>query len=126
MTKAQLQQKEEQIQRIMRGLDVTREEAESIFQFDKEIENGADPFPQTAEQKKVSKKMCGIGTKEGGKMTNYTRKPDVSKNALMASIAEVVSQLDGITDFEVVNESREVRFRHDGNLYALVLSKKKK
>lgn len=44
-----------QIELLMKKLGCTKEEALDIIKTDKEINKGADPFPLTAEQKKVEK-----------------------------------------------------------------------
>lgn len=127
MTRQQMEQEQEQLTRIMNGLKCDRKEAENILKYDRLINNGGDPFPQTPEQEKVSKKMRGIGTREGTKpIAPRTRKIDASKHSLMANIIEVVRPLNGIDAFDIVNEDREVRFKFGGDTYALVLSKKKK
>lgn len=127
MTRQQIEQEQEQLTRIMNGLKCDRKEAENILKYDRLINNGGNPFPQTPEQEKVSKKMRGIGTREGTKPTvPRARKIDASKHSLMANIIEAVRPLDGVDAFNIVNEDREVRFKFGGDTYALVLSKKKK
>lgn len=49
-----------QIELLMKKLGCTKEEALDIIKTDKEINKGADPFPLTAEQKKVEKPLAPV------------------------------------------------------------------
>lgn len=53
-----------QIELLMKKLGCTKEEALDIIKTDKEINKGADPFPLTAEQKKVEKAARACGTRK--------------------------------------------------------------
>ena len=46
---------QKEIDRLIKNLGVSAEEAKEILEMDKEIDRGADPFPLTPEQKKVAK-----------------------------------------------------------------------
>ncbi len=121
-----MNEKEKTIQLYMSKLDLSREEAEQMWQDEQE-----DNLPDlTAEQKAVVKEMTQADRKKESTPRKRERKPDNDKRLL-------VSVLHGfLHDFlfasqdhlhcEMTNPEREIEFTFKGNLYRLTLSKPRK
>ena len=121
-----MNEKEKTIQLYMSKLDLSREEAEQMWQDEQE-----DNLPDlTAEQKAVVKEMTQADRKKESTPRKRERKPDNDKRLL-------VSVLHGfLHDFlfasqdhlhcEMTNPEREIEFTFRGNLYRLTLSKPRK
>ena len=80
---------DEQIDKLVDKLGISIEEAKQLIADDKAIDQGADLFPQTAEQKKVSKKMTITGTRKTTvyDFKNRQRKPDEEKEDICLKAA---------------------------------------
>ena len=108
----------------------TPAELAELAEFDKMIDKGADPYPLTAEQKKVAKSM----TKSDRKVTVYNfnkreRKPNDDKREIMEFIQKGITLLleTGIsTTIEVTNPERELTFTYNGKKYKITLSAPRK
>ena len=121
-----MNEKEKTIQLYMSKLDLSREEAEQMWQDEQE-----DNLPDlTAEQKAIVKEMTQADRKKESTPRKRERKPDNDKRLL-------VSVLHGfLHDFlfasqdhlhcEMTNPEREIEFTFKGNLYRLTLSKPRK
>ena len=113
---------DDMIATLMEKLNITEDEALEIAGTDKAIDKGADPFPLTAEQKQVEKKMrCSAGRKPT--VYNFKqreRKADLGKREFISAIAEMLTELD--TEVEVLNPERELTFISDNRKYKIVLS----
>lgn len=118
--------KEETIRNYMEKLDLSFEEALSLWEDEQE-----DNLPDlTPEQKAVAKEMTQADRKKENTPRKRERKPDKDKRLL-------ISVLHGfLHDFlfasqdhlhcEVTNPEREIEFTFKGNLYRLTLSKPRK
>ena len=84
---------EKKIQKAMKNLDLTREEAIEMLQEDEEIDkHDANPHPLTAEQEKVSKKMRAAGRAPTAyKFTKRERKPNDLKREIMQALNDFIS-----------------------------------
>lgn len=120
----------EQVEKIMKNLGVSREEAIAIYQSDKAIDRGEDLFPLTDKQKKVEKEMRQADHK---KPTIY--KFDQSKSRKKAENTEKASIIAGIFSFlenfgvenaEMLNKERQIAFSIGENKYELTLVQKRK
>lgn len=119
-------EKEKTIQKYMKNLDLSREEAEQMW-----LDEQEDNLPDlTAEQKAVEKEMRQADRKKESTPRKRERKPDNDKRLL-------VSVLHGfLHDFlfasqdhlhcEMTNPEREIEFTFKGNRYRLTLSKPRK
>lgn len=118
--------KEETIKKYMEKLDLSFEEALSLWEDEQE-----DNLPElTPEQKAVAKEMTQADRKKESTPHKRERKPDNDKRLL-------VSVLHGfLHDFlfasqdhlhcEMTNPEREIEFTFKGNRYRLTLSKPRK
>jgi hypothetical protein len=115
---------EERIAKLMKSLGCSREEALQVIEDDKRIDKGEKLFELSAEQKKVAKESCAIGTK---KRTVYkfdsakSKKKDAEKEEFIAKLHEIVAQFT--ENCEIANANREITFNLGENEYSLVLTK---
>ena len=119
-------EKEKTIQKYMKNLDLSREEAEQMW-----LDEQEDNLPElTADQKAVEKEMRQADRKKENTPRKCERKPDNDKRLL-------VSVLHGfLHDFlfasqdhlhcEMTNPEREIEFTFKENRYRLTLSKPRK
>ena len=108
---------DERIAHLMKTLDLTEEEAREMLTTDEAIDHGADPFPQTAEQKKASKEARSTGTRTYT-FTKRERKPDTDKRKLIEWLAEWLTDTDPI----ITNPERQIDFHFNGRHFRIVLS----
>ena len=110
---------ETKIQKMMKNLDLTREEA---IQLLKDDANDVS-VELTKEQQKVAKQMAQGDRKKEETPRKRERKPDLNKGFL---IDWMVNQLRTVLDVEnisVLNKERELVFTYNGEVFKLVLSK---
>lgn len=113
-------EKEKTIQTYMEKLDLTREEAEQMWQDEQD-----DNLPElTAEQKAVEKEMMRADRKKEDKPRTRERKPDVDKRALIDIFVATIN--DNVSEANIINPEREIEFTYNGNRYRLTLSKPRK
>lgn len=116
-----MNEKEKTIQLYMSKLDLSREEAEQMWQDEQE-----DNLPDlTAEQKAVAKEMAQADRKKESTPRKRERKPDDDKRELIKKLKEL---LDSVADevCKVTNLEREIEFNYNNNRYRLTLSKPRK
>ena len=116
-----MNEKEKAIQLYMSKLDLSREEAEQMWQDEQE-----DNLPDlTAEQKAVAKEMAQADRKKESTPRKRERKPDDDKRELIKKLKEL---LDSVADevCKVTNPEREIEFNYNNNRYRLTLSKPRK
>lgn len=116
-----MNEKEKTIQLYMSKLDLSREEAEQMWQDEQE-----DNLPDlTAEQKAVAKEMAQADRKKESTPRKRERKPDDDKRELIKKLKEL---FDSIADevCKVTNPEREIEFNYNNNRYRLTLSKPRK
>lgn len=116
-----MNEKEKTIQLYMSKLDLSREEAEQMWQDEQE-----DNLPDlTAEQKAVAKEMAQADRKKESTPRKRERKPDDDKRELIKKLKEL---LDSAADevCKVTNPEREIEFNYNNNRYRLTLSKPRK
>lgn len=106
---------EKDILKMMKNLDLTREEA---IQLLKDDENDIS-VNLTAEQQKVASTMMRADSKPG---KSRLRKPNEIRRYLMKYLADTLNE---ITDDEVIitNNERELSFVYNHETYRLTLAK---
>lgn len=115
-------EKEKTIQKYMKNLGLTRQEALEMWQ-DEQDDNLPDLTP---EQAKVAKQMARADRKEETKKRGNPHKPDADKRSLIASLAEFLTTLADDNSIEVTNIERELEFNFNGIHYRLTLAKPRK
>jgi predicted nuclease of restriction endonuclease-like (RecB) superfamily len=115
---------DKQVEKLMKALDITEEEALQVIADDKAIDKGEKLFELTAEQKKASK-----SARQGDRKptvykfdTSKRKRPEnVGKRTLIDAIQSALTEL-GADSMEVTNPERELNFEVDGVKYKVVLS----
>lgn len=121
---------ETQVEKFVRILGITTEEAQALIEDDKKIDKGEKmPFDLTAEQKKEVKKYISTGTR---KPTVYkfdekkakNRKKDEEKSEIISKIAEFLHNSG--YNCEIVNTEGKISLELNENSYSLTLTKHRK
>ena len=89
-----------EIEKLMKTLDISEEEAREIIEADKEIDRGAKLFELTPEQKAVEKQMRKTVriVAPNGKKTERPLKIDPTRESLMQAITDALKdRTDAIT-----------------------------
>ena len=112
---------EEKIKKLMKALDISREEAIEIINADKEIDKGKDLFPLSEEQKATEKKMRRADNK---KPTVYNfkreRKPNEDKREIIQTLDDALCDI--ADDVTLINPERQIDFVYNDKKYRIVLS----
>ena len=108
--------KESEIQKMMKNLQLSREEAIQLLQDD-EDDVSVDLTP---EQKKVVKKMSQGDRKRETTPRKRERKPNEDKRSLISKFIECLGTLETL---EVLNPEREFIFTYNGEKYKVTLMK---
>ena len=110
---------EKDILKMMKNLDLSREEAIQLLQDDEDDVS----VELTAEQKKVVKKMTQGDRKKETAPRKRERKVDENKRHLMAILEIAIGHNPDVTDFTFANAEREATFLYKGERYRLTLAK---
>lgn len=117
---------EDKIAKLMKKLDISREEALEIIKDDEAIDKGEKLFELSADQKKTEKKMRQADRSPTVyKFTKRERKPNETKRELVRLLQNALADF-GATDIEVTNIERQLDFAVDGVRYRVVLSAPRK
>lgn len=117
---------EEQIAKLMKNLDLTREEALEVIASDKAIEKGEKLFELTTEQKKAEK-QARTTTSTKSKVDAYGKKSAREKkvNNEKLELIEILQKALAENGCEIVattNPEREFEFKKGDTKYKIVLS----
>ena len=110
---------EEKIQKLMKSLNISREEALELMEDDKEIDRGAKMFELPDELKAGAKKARQADRK--ATTTKRERKPEPEKAEICSAMMDGLREL-GVEDFNITNAEREFLFVHNGTKYKVTLA----
>lgn len=113
----------EQIQKMMKNLGLTEQEARELLADDAKVDKGQKmAFDLTPEQEKNAKKARATGTKKptAYKFENRKRKENTEKRDILKAIFELAE--DCWDNAELVNPERQVDFHLNGNHYSITLT----
>ena len=115
-----------QIERIMRGLKCSREEAEQILADDKAIDRGERmSFDLDKETEKQAKKWANTGTRQtASEKTERKRKENPTKASIIAEIANFLIE-NGYDSVEITNKERQIALKVGENAFELTLVQKR-
>jgi O-methyltransferase involved in polyketide biosynthesis len=115
-----------QIERIMRGLKCSREEAEQILADDKAIDRGERmAFDLDKEKEKEAKKYARTGTRQtNGVKVERKRKENPTKAQIIAEIAKYLTE-NGYDSVEITNKERQIALKVGENAFELTLVQKR-
>lgn len=118
---------EPQIQRIMRSLNCSQEEAMEILLADKAIDRGERmDFDLSPEAEKQAKKYANTGTRQAnGQKIERKRKENPTKATVIAEIAQFLTE-NGYEMVEILNKERQIGFKVGENTYELTLVQKRR
>jgi hypothetical protein len=118
---------ETQVERIMRNLKCSREEAEEIVACDKAIDRGERmAFDLDPQAEKQAKKYANTGTrKTDGAKTERKRKENPTKSAIISEIAQFLTE-NGYEMVNITNKERQIAFKVGENDYEFTLVQKRK
>lgn len=115
--------KEQEIAHLMKSLDLTREEAEQLWQDDHD-DYESDEMKQMAENAKKNG-LLKTGAREitdpAGKKQKRERKPNEDKRFLIACVNDNLN-FHEMEDCKVVNPERQIDFRYNGVDYSFTLT----
>lgn len=117
-----LMTRNEQIEKFMKNLGISYEEAEQLLEDD---ENDIT-VELTAEQKKVAKAMAQGDRKKETAPRKRERKPDDLKRNLVKVLSDSLMASGIVDGLEVVNLEREISFISNGETFRLTLAKPRK
>ena len=127
---------ETQVQKYMRLLGVTEEEALQIIADDKKVDKGEKvEWDLTDEQKKVAKKYTNTGTKSTKKPTVYKfdtttkkRKENPTKSAIISELSKFLTENseNACENVTITNKERQIAFKIGENDYEFTLVQKRK
>ena len=110
---------EEKIQKLMKSLNISREEALELIEDDKEIDRGAKLFELPDELKAGAKKARQADRKKTE--VKRERKPKPEKEELCSAMMDGLREL-GLDEFNIINPEREFEFHKDGVRYKVIMS----
>lgn len=110
---------EKEIQKMMKNLDLTREEAIQLLRDDADDVS----VELTADQKAVEKEMRQADRKKESAPRKHERKPDENKRAILQ---QIIVALEKDVEITVNNPEREIEFTFLGERYRITLSKPRK
>ena len=115
---------ESQIEKLMRILEVSEEDALRIIKADEQIDKGEKLFELSADQKKASKKARQVAKAVNpyGKTVIRERKIDTDKRAIINALVEPLEKLTDENTVYINNEEREIEFVRKGRKYRIILS----
>ena len=118
---------ETQVEKLMRVLKCSKEEAEQIVADDKAIDRGERmAFDLDPQDEKQAKKYANTGTRQtSGEKTERKRKENPTKSSIISEIAQFLTE-NGYEMVEITNKERQIALKVGENAYELTLVQKRK
>lgn len=110
---------EEKIQKLMKSLGISREDAIQLMEDDKEIDRGAKMFELPKELQAGAKKARQADRKKTE--TKREKKPKPEKAEICSAMMDGLREL-GVAEFDILNAEREFIFHKDGVKYKVTLA----
>ena len=121
---------ENQREKLMRVLGISAEEADEVIAYDKAVDHGEKTeFDLTAEQERETRKYRQADRGPTAyKFTKRERKPNATKEGLVAEIAEFLTKNSGFAteNVEITNKNREISFKIGEDSFTFTLVQKRK
>lgn len=117
-----------QVQKLMRILNCSEEEALQVLADDKAIDQGQRmSFDLSAEEEKKAKKYANTGTRKASN-TPKVRKENPTKSGIITEIATFLMENSDFSpeNVEITNKERQIAFKIGDNAYELTLVQKRK
>ena len=110
---------EEKIQKLMKSLNISRDEAIELMEEDKRIDRGEKLYELDPELEKGAKKARQADRKQT--TAKREKKPKPEKEEICSVMMDSLREL-GVEDFEILNPEREFIFHKDGTKYKVTLA----
>ena len=110
---------EEKIQKLMKSLNISREEAIELMEEDKRIDRGEKLYELDPELEKGAKKARQADRKKTE--VKRERKPKPEKEEICSAMMDGLREL-GVNEFEITNAEREFIFHRNGVKYKVTLA----
>ena len=110
---------EEKIQKLMKSLNISRDEAIELMEEDKRIDRGEKLYELDSELEKGAKKARQADRKQT--TAKREKKPKPEKEEICSAMMDGLRKL-GVEDFEIINPEREFIFHKDGTKYKVTLA----
>ena len=123
---------ETQVEKLMRLLDCTQEEALDIIEKDKIIDKGGrTEFDLDKEKEKLAKKMANVDTHKKVTVYKWDKKPRKENPTKAGIIAELAQFLEKNSEnacemVTITNKERQISFKIGENMFELTLVQKRK
>ena len=112
---------EEKIQKLMKSLNISREDAIDLIEEDRRIDRGEKLYKLDPELEKGAKKARQAERKKSDTPTKRERKPKPEKAEICSAMMDGLREL-GVADFNITNPEREFVFTHNGTKYKVTLA----
>ena len=118
---------ETQVDRIMKNLRCSREEAEAILAEDKRIDRGErTDFDLDPQAEKLAKKYANAGTRTTkGEKTARKAPENPTKEGVITAISNFLTE-NGYQSVEITNKTRQIAFTIGADAYEITLIAKRK
>lgn len=121
---------EEKILKLMKTLDLTREEAIELIDEDKEVDRMKDKDVDndlSAEHKKIKKQCTNVkkGVNAYGKTTTRELKPDENKRAIIKVLEQALIDSGIATNVEITNIQKMIAFSIGSENFEIDLKRKR-
>ena len=110
---------EEKIQKLMKSLNISRDEAIELMEEDKRIDRGEKLYELDPELEKGAKKARQADRKQT--TAKREKKPKPEKEEICSAMMDGLREL-GVEDFEILNPEREFIFHKNGTKYKVTLA----
>jgi hypothetical protein len=110
---------EEKIQKLMKSLNISREEAIELMEEDKAIDRGEKLYELPEELQAGAKKARQADRKKTD--VKREKKPKPEKEEICSAMMDGLREL-GVGEFEILNPEREFIFHKDGVKYKVTLA----
>ena len=112
---------EEKIQKLMKSLNISREDAIELMEEDKRIDRGEKLYELDPELEKGAKKARQADRKKSDTPIKRERKPKPEKAEICSAMMDGLRGL-GVGEFTINNPEREFVFTHNGTKYKVTLA----
>jgi hypothetical protein len=110
---------EEKIQKLMKSLNISREDALELIEEDKRIDKGEKLYELDPELEKGAKKARQADRKKTE--VKRERKPKPEKEEICSAMMDGLREL-GVEEFSITNAEREFIFHRNGVKYKVTLA----
>ena len=120
----------DQIEKLMKALDCTEEEAKDIIEQDYKIDHGERVyFDLSKEQEKEAKKFGNVPRAKKVptvyKFEKKKAKPDPTKEGLIQFLAEKLAEFEEICNIDVTNPTKQIDFSMGEDNFYISLRRKR-